>query len=480
MESISSRGNARVWAATVIAVAFLIRLVPALRRPLHNDEQTSLWFAAMPVQTMQNILHFKDVHPPLFFLTLHVLGLASVPVWLARLLMIACGTISVGLLFATVRLWAPLSAAIIAALVAAFMPSLIFYDTWIRMYALGYMLMLLSWWLLSLILVVQLTKSQRLGLWVAWAICAAASAYTLYLAWFVIAAELLYVVFVRRDALVGAALATFGAVVLWLPQLRAFLDQTATGGVNFATIRSHELATIALLPGQATLAPELEGWAAVMGAIIAWIWIALALYQTIALRPDSLLPWFIMPCILLLGYSLAAHKLIYLDRYYLFLAYGVAAWTGCACAPLLARGWSPQRSLLAAAAGALALLGIAFAFDPRFYTADWPSVEAALEAQAQPSDLIILEQGNAEWSLFRIKQLAQHPHFMVWVPANVSEAEAFARKYKRIWLVAYEPRGADPDLLLPAYLQQHYRLQDFQQYNRAIPAEDVALGLFSK
>ncbi len=470
------------WALLVVAaLAFAVRTFDALRRPLHTDERISLQWSALSVKDMLQILRAVDVHPPLFFWLLHVSGLAHAPLWMPRMLMVALGTASVVLLYFIVRLWAGQLAASIAALCAAFMPILVFYDTWIRMYALCDALALVEFLLLSIILTrTDLTSTQRWSLWALWSIAAVLAGYTLYLAWFAALAQILYVLCLRRDRLMEASVAFAGAILLWTPQVPALLHQLGIGGQTFAAYRGHEVAGVLSLAGQATVVPELEGAFANVAAALAWLWIGAAFWATIVYARRSLLPWLGMSALLTFFYGVATHKLLYLDRYYIFLAYALAAWTGCLFALAIEkRLWAVALVTASFVAGSI-VLGAAYAVDPSFYTADWPGVAQVLSQEEHPGDLVLAEQGMPFWTLPGDKDILSHPHLFIFYANQVPKALHAAKQYSRVWVIAYEPRGIDPNLVLLSVLGKEYRLASVHPFNRYLPAENVVVLRFER
>jgi Dolichyl-phosphate-mannose-protein mannosyltransferase len=469
------------WVWIVVALAFCARAVDALRRPFHTDERISLLWSTFSVKYLLDWLKTWDVHPPLFFLLLHFLALANAPWWVPRLLMVAFGTGSVVMLFFIVRIWAGERAAIVAGICAAFMPVLVFYDTWVRMYVLSDALVLAQFLLLSIVVTRRdlAARSQWL-LWIGWTLAVVAAGYTLYVAWFAPVAQLLYVVWAHRAKFLAAAGALATAIALWLPQVPTLLHQLGMGGTTFQGFQGHQLSGLFALPGQATIAPELEGTAATLAAAFAWVWLAIGLWAATSWSPRSLLPWLGAPAILTFGYGIATHKLIYLDRYYMLLGYAFAAWSGCAFALAWERHSAPLRGIVAAIVTGVIVLGIAYATVPEFYTADWPGVAKVLAERVQPGDLIIMEQGMPQWSMAGNKDIASHPHMYLFWANQIPSAVANTAKYRRVWVMAYEPRGIDPNLTLLNQLGQHYRLTAAYPFNRWLPAEDVVLLLFTR
>ena len=463
----------------IAGIAFALRTIEALRRPFHTDERISLAWGALAPRDMLQIVGALDVHPPLLFLLLHALDLVHAPLWVPRMLMVLLGTVCVVMLYSIVRAWASPQAAVVAALCAAVMPVLVFYDTWIRMYVVGDALVLAELLLLSIALVrTDLQPFQRRLLWSGWAAAAALAGYTLYLTWFAALAQVLYVAFLRRDQLLKIVAALGIAIALWSPQMPTLWHQIHIGGTTFQGYKGHEISGLLSLPGQATLVPQLEGAASNVAAAIAWLWLVASLVLALAYSRRSLLPWLGMPALLTFVYGLLTHKLIYLDRYYLLIAYAVAAWTGCAYAFAVERGKQLLRFGIAALLAAVTALGTAYATVPAFYTADWPAVSDALSQGEHSGDVVLAEQGMPFWALPDDKSITAHPHMFIFYASQIPKALHDVQPFKRVWVIAYEPRGIDPDLVLLRELGKRYRLASVHQFNRLLPAEDVVLLLF--
>jgi len=420
-----------------------------------------------------------DVHPPLFFLFLHVAGLAYTPEWVTRVVMVAIGAASVAIFFALVKLWAGERAAVVAALCAAFMPMLIFYDTWVRMYVAADALGLTQLLLLSVIVRrADIAGVRRRLLWFGWVLACILAVYTIYLAWFLVIAQVLFVAVLYRSQLLRATAGACAVIIAFLPQVQTMLSQMQVGGITFRGFQSSPLASILSLPGQMTIAPQLEGTAFLVCDILAWVWLAAALWGVLTYAPRSLLPWLAVPAILTIVYNIAANKLIYIDRYFLICSYAVAAWTGCLYSVARER---PNAALVKACYGlvaALVVFGCIWAVDPNFYTADWPGATQIIEDQAQPGDFIVLEQGMSMFDVLRVPSIARIPSVQVWHPDQVNPALSAAEQHKRVWVVAYEPRGIDPNLVLLNELGKRYRAVSIHRFNRYLPAEDIVLILF--
>ncbi|HXW52431.1 MAG TPA: glycosyltransferase family 39 protein [Candidatus Acidoferrales bacterium] len=484
--AIPSTLNARrelplVWA--VLAAAALLRLTDALRRPLQVDEAYSLHLGALPLEQGLRAVAALDVHPPLFLLLVHGLTSWHLPDWGFRIGAAALGVLSVWLFYQVVRLWHGEQAALLASALTAFLPALIFYDTMIRMYALFDALVLGGFWALSILYTRDdLSAGARRVLWFAWTALAAASIWTLYLGFLVIAAQLLYAALVKRDALVKTVAGAAAAIALWSAQLHTFAAQLPRGGIAFPLFAQHQLATVLAIPGQATIAPQTlgAGVLTLVATIFGLVWLALALLGGLGGNTRSLALWIGVPSVLTLAYSLAAHKLLYADRYFLLAAYALCGLTALA----LARVWAKNGSAARIAGGVLCTLvvaaGCAYAVEPDLYTADWPAVGAVLQANLHEGDLVILEQGSGFFPLERGPWLDHHPLVLVFHRDDAPAALGLARAYPRVFCVIFQAGPVDPSLSLLRGLRDTRQLIYVWEFVRWLPAESASVLVFER
>ena len=187
-----------------------------------------------------------------------------------------------------------------------------------------------------------------------------------------------------------------------------------------------------------------------------------------------------MPALLTFLYGVATHKLLYLDRYYIFLAYALAAWTGCLFALAMERRLRVVALVTASFIAGIIVLGAAYALDPSFYTADWPGVAQVLSREEQQGDLVLAEQGMPFWTLPGDKDILSHPHLFIFYANQIPKALNAAKQYRRVWVIVYEPRGIDPNLVLLGALGKENHLTSVHQFNRYLPAEDVVVLRFER
>ncbi|MDQ6780736.1 MAG: glycosyltransferase family 39 protein [Candidatus Eremiobacteraeota bacterium] len=475
------RSGRRLWA--VLALAALLRVALALLRPLQVDEGYSLQVAGLPLANIFQILRTLDVHPPLFLLTLHGWLALHGSVVVLRVAFAVLGVVSVWLLYAIVRTWHGERAALGAALCAALMPSLLFYDVMLRMYAPFDTLALLTFFALSRLCARDdLSLQHRRALWVLWAFATAVMWYLLYLGLIVSAAQLLFVALLRRDALPRAVAGLGACTLAFFPQVPTFRSQLPHGGLAFPFYAQHQLQALGELAGQATIAVQTHGAAVwpVLAGVLAWCWLALVFAMSLRERSASLVVWLGAPAMLTLVYAAIAHKLLFEDRYYLLLAYALCAWTGLALDRLAVRSREIARPIALVAAAALALLACLYAFDPAFYTADWPAVGALIQARSQPRDLIVFEQGSPFFVLKRGNSLGRHPLLVVLRRSELDDNIALSRRFDRVFLVLFQYGPVDPDGRFFAALRLHRQVRQAWTFARALPAENAVVILFQR
>lgn len=470
--------GARALPWLILIVAAALRLYEAIARPLYVDEGLSLHLASLPNAQALDYLYSLDVHPPGFTVFLAALMALHFSDLAIRLTMAAIGTISVALLMRIMTAWRREPAEVLAAgYCAAAMPSLIYYDGMVRMYAPFDAIVLCSFLLLSILVANDdIAPLRRRILWVAWTACLAASIWLLYLGFFMIAAQVVYLAVARRDGLVRGLIGAAAAVALWLPQLESFLHQVPNGGVAFAQLLADVPSAIGRLSAQFTIAPFAQGLQ--LSALAALMWLAIVVLFVAALRfaPKTLLPWLGLPALLTLGYSVAAHKALYLDRYYLIAAYALCAWAGVALAGGL-RHWPRQTTgaaLLVSAA--LFAQAVVYAVEPANYTADWPAVERRI-FQGPPA-AYVFDRGTPVRVIERDGFLNGRSYAGILSEGDADATVDSLHRYSRVWYVEYQRYQVDPQGRVIHYLVANFHTGGQWVYPRDVPGETVTVGYF--
>jgi hypothetical protein len=470
--------GARALFWLVVAGAAAFRLYEAVARPLHVDEGLSLHLAGMPYAQALDYLSSLDVHPPGFTVFLRALLALHLSDLAIRVTMAVIGTISVALLMRIMAAWRREQTEIlIAGACAAMMPALIFYDGMVRMYAPFDALVLCSFWILSVLAANDdLHPARRRALWAAWTLCLAASIWLLYLGFFMIAAQLVYLAVVRRDGLIRGLAGAAASVALWLPQWPTFVQQMPHGGLAFAQLLANVPAAIAPLSALCTISPFAQGLQLGVLASLMWILVAVCFASTVRTAPRTILPWMGLPALLIIVYALAAHKALYLDRYYLIATYAVCAWAGVAFAPARVQWPRAARAIAFVAGAGLFAQCIVYAVDPANYTADWPAVEQRIFAG--PPAAYVFDRGTPVHVIERDGRLAGRSFAGIVSPADADATVAALHKFPRVWYVEYQRYQVDPDARVIHYLIANYRTGGQWTYPRDVPGETVTVGYF--
>ncbi|HEY5094937.1 MAG TPA: hypothetical protein VII69_07485 [Candidatus Eremiobacteraceae bacterium] len=470
--------GARALPWLILIVSAALRLFEAIARPLYVDEGLSLHLAGLPYAQALDYLYSLDVHPPGFTVFLAALMALHFSDLAIRVTMAAFGTLSVALLMQVMRAWRRDSTEVLAAgFCAALMPSLIYYDGMVRMYAPFDALVLCSFLLLSVLSANdRIAPIRRRMLWVAWTVCLAASIWLLYLGFFMIAAQIAYLAITRRDGLVRGLVGVAAAVALWMPQWPSFLHQMPNGGLAFAQLLADVPAAIGRLSAQFTIAPFAQGLQLNWLAALMWIVIVIFFLAAVRFAPTTLLPWLASPAVLTLAYSIAAHKALYLDRYYLIAAYAVCAWAGVALASAL-RLWPRGAKAAGALVGAaLFAQAVVYAVEPANYTADWPAVERRI-FQGQPA-AYVFDRGTPVRVIERSGLLTGRSYAGILSPDDADATVSSLRRYSRVWYVEYQRYEVDPDARVIHYLVANFHAGGQWVYPRDVPGETVTVGYF--
>ena len=264
-----------IWIVPVTTVALVLRLARLGFQPLWWDEGWSLYFATSDPGAMLR-LTAVDIHPPLYYLLLHLwislFGPGPVSV---RLLSVLIGVAAVPLIYLVGRWLFDHKTALAAALLLAVSPFHIYYSQEVRMYGLVTLLGLAACYFACV---------RRSWAWLGYVLAATAALYTQYYAAFLILALNLVVLFwlwagsrripgyqAGRDLFSWLA-AQVAVVALYLPWL------LYAGGKLLAYVRYKVVADQDLpLDPFTYLAQRLAAFAGghAEGALAGWWWLGL-------------------------------------------------------------------------------------------------------------------------------------------------------------------------------------------------------------
>lgn len=210
-------------ALAIIALGFSLRLYRLDAQSFWYDEAYSASVArGTPGQIISN--RFSDVHPPLYYLTLHFWQNVDAGDFTVRLLSAMLGTAGIAAVYALGRTLFDEYVGLAAAAITCLAPYTVFYGQEARMYSL--LLLLSALLLLSYNRMLQ-TRSRRWLL--AYAACAALSMYVQYVsALLLLGLHLHLLVTKHRDRDSWALMASTDVIVLLVlaPQLTILLGQT--------------------------------------------------------------------------------------------------------------------------------------------------------------------------------------------------------------------------------------------------------------
>ncbi len=159
----------------ITLIGLSLRVVGLGAASLSFDEATSVSIGKMRAAEMASHLLNTDVHPPLYFLMLHLVLMLGDSEWQVRLPSAIFGACSIPGIFLVGKQLFDKRVALIAAAVLAVSPFHIYYSQFARPYALWALLSLLTWF--TLIRAVQSGSKSR---WLCYALTASASLCTHY------------------------------------------------------------------------------------------------------------------------------------------------------------------------------------------------------------------------------------------------------------------------------------------------------------
>lgn len=458
----------------VILVAFAARLFTLGEPSLWFDEGVSVFFASKPAPELLTTVVREDLHPPLYYLSLHLwMGLVGREEFSVRFLSVLFGMLLIPLAFATAReVYAgardahetvPLVALPAAALVG-FSPFLLAYSQETRMYTLAAALSMGA-----TLTLLRATRLDRPGLWVAHGVLLTLGLHAHHFSLFIVPAYLIYVSLLGRKAmgrwlrsiaLAGALLIPWlGLALLQLRRVMRFPDfwpARLNPGAIFSWIVSAFLAAN----------PSLHLLGLVVGLIIlgcALVVRNLRQRPDIAKREILIILAFIAPVALTsLTVSLVpkfAARYAIAGVVPLYISLLILLYT------LLARRAALVRFLYVAlvALAVLASSGLALeaARVPRDDHEDTRSLARYLNEHAEAEDAVVLMEnayhafvyyyrGPAPWHGLHIGQN--------FVGGTGALNRILATRPRRIWLVLWHHEFADPTDLVITELMRRGRL----------------------
>ena len=501
----SARTAARLaWVGVVVLTLAVFALYAATldRQSLWFDEGLSVVFASRPLPDLMHTLIYEDLHPPLYYLTLHYwMQVAGTDEWAVRLPSALAAVLLVPLAFAVVRevwghnresngSWAIVGTA--AAALVASSPFIAFYAQETRMYSIAAALALATTWAY-----LRATRTNSIRVWGAFAALLTASLYTQYFSAFIVPAYLLYALVLDRRSLPRTALSTVLAGLLFAPWARpAFLqlqrlwrvpDYWVTTRIDLGLFLQAMLNTF--LPTASTR------WGLAIGIAVALVLVRLVQQRGIVLsergRRGILV---LLTCLIPLGLTYAVVTIApkFAARYAIVSAAPLYICAALVLYAVLGRRSSAARAVfvLLVLAGGLVSLRSAVAVVQGQEQArdDARGLAAYLSAHAQPSDALLLVE-NAPYALQHYYQ-GLAPFYGLHVGQDFASAANLLNRVledepRRIWLVLWHYEFADPtDMVatelmrvgsevkqVPQFLGYTLRAFDIQDAGATIAAE---------
>lgn len=461
-----------LWGLLTILLAFGLRLYAIERQDIWGDEAFSIWLSSQPLSEV--VAGGADTHPPLYpFLLFVWLRLAGLSPLAVRFLSACIGTLTVPVVYALgVRVFGH-PTGMVAALLTAVSPVLVYYSQETRMYGLVVLLSALSvYWAIRLLRDGSGAEHGPRSPWplVGYVLATLGAVYTHYYAFFVVLAENLVLVLVfwreRRRAALIRWLATQGIIALayvpWILVQKGFL-----GGKASTRFEEWDLASALRIVGQSLGAfggglavPSVGVWLVAAVFVVATVAGLPALVRRRRPEPWLIVAYFALPLVLawlvnpIMPFFYARYLLLIAPAFYLLAAWGALAWGHL---------WRP----LAVGCVVLLLVGSAYGLasyytDEVYVRGRYGQMMAYVEEKAQPGDGLILAN-----------QL-QRPLFQYYEPEGL-EAYFFPRfeypledgrtagdlaeiaaRHPRLWLVRFgNPAEYDPDGTLSRWLATH-------------------------
>ncbi len=458
-------------AVAVLLLAAFLRFHQLEAQSFWNDEGNSARLSERPIaQIIEGTA--SDVHPPLYYLLLHAWRAGTgESEFVLRALSALAGVLTVAATMALARAVARSTDAVmvIAGLLAAFSPPLVYYAQETRMYALLALLAVISTWTLWQWLAGSRAIDQR-GSWpwlIAYGLSILAGLYTHYFFPAVILAHgLLVALFVvtpsalllsadqtpeRRRRL---AVAWAGAVVVavlgyavWVP---IFLRQIGgRGGVEQGVLAYLQQSGAWLAVGT-TLPASQATWALLAGLALVTLGVLIGRRRAVVPLVMALVP---------IGGSYLAGTTD--PAFFKFLLTAVPFLCIVAGLAWQARGWLRAvpaiLTILVLTGSWLSLINMAT--DPLYARADYRGMAARIETEAHPNAAVILNAPN-QWEVFTYYHRDGAPVYPIpkgQPDAAVVEPELaeIAATHDRIYALFWGDSQRDPQRVVERWLDNH-------------------------
>ena len=456
--------------ALVALGAGILRFVGLARESIWLDEATSIIIARM---NWSSVVAWAagDIHPPLYYLALHLwLGLGDSE-FSVRALSALFGALTVVIVYALGReLFSP-RVGLLSALLLGLSPLHIWYSQETRMYVMVTMLGLLASYVLLLAL-----RRQRLGYWLGYAVVSVLVLYTHYFALFIVLFQGLFAVYWlcrsgSRSLWRKWLMANLAIVLLFLPWMPILYHQVATGGGGWVE-RSVGRPSLQALADtwiyfgiglDRQLYPVLLRRAAY---VLFAICLGLALSRAARARDREAVVFCVMYVAvpLLTVWLVSQAKPMYTIRYLLpFLpAYCILVAAG-----IDGLRWDAARFVVT-----LALVGVLLFGDWSAWRTeqnpDWRELTSHILEQAHTGDVVLF---SPRWNVKPFEYYARgrvEINMDLPIPVTVDAARRVVadvtHRHERVWLVWERGHYSDPDGVVKRMLDEEFRVVEEQAF----------------
>ena len=496
-EGLAIRGDVR-WrtgALSVVLLSLALRLVNLAGPSLRGDEAFTVTFSRQPLPDVWRTLLLTEPHPPLYYTIMHAwmsaagqseLGVRFVSVLFGVLLTALTYRLGRALLGdeAAAPRDEPSGQALIAALLVAVNPYLVWQSQDARMYTLLAAACAAQLLLATVIWQRQETRRSRgFHLWVGYVAVSLIALYSHYGAVFaLLAVNLAWLLGLGRSQSLTPAVWKHPAVRSWLvaqvvvvlcylPWMLAaapmLLGHTKgwIAPVGLGTLLERSLITYSLGTTSGAAAPSLAAGFLAVAAVGVWQGV-----RASAGRAVTVLAYLLAP--LLIGFGISLRRPMFDERYFLFIipAYAVLlGWGLGSLARDAAHGGRPARTglTLAVLAGSLWILGAsAYSLGNAYFAPEyakspgWRELVQYIISSASPGDVVIQNYPDPTLSYYLDNRLPLQviPSTGPLQPALADrQLENALATSRRIWFLPYDSPGWDEDSYVENWLKQRAR-----------------------
>ncbi len=453
---------ALAWPTLLVALAFALRAYRLGAQSLWFDEAFSVAYARQGLsawlagQTTVQGITVVELHPPLYFALLNVwMLLAGAGEFAVRFGSLACGVLLVPLAFVVGRRLFTARTGLLAALLVALSPFLVYYSQEARPYIQPTFLALLAFY----VFLRTQANNRRIDWWL-YALTTLAAVNLHYYAALATAAQGLYLLLRRRALLLPWFAAMLAVALLYVPLLPTMWHQLSSYGVYWeGTIGLEVILPRAVAAFGAGLTADAP-WGLLNGAFLLLLALAALVYSLMVKRREEADQTFLLALYLVIPilavYLSCLFKPKFHERFVIVAAPALYLLAARGADVLIGLGRDRRlRWVIGLAAVALIALPTFQPLynlycDPAYARDDYRAVAATIEAQQQPGDVILLcapyiypaftyyYHGGLPWDGLP-KQ----------TPANRTSTAAalnvLTAGRDRLWLVLWQEHVADPE-----------------------------------